>query len=68
MERLRQRGKNQTKSNVNRTMRTYLLCMKKGVSSIYEKIIRTQNNHLRNFIHLGRLIKTTTWPKILKCR
>ena len=29
MERLRQRGKNETKSNVNKTMRTYLLCIKK---------------------------------------
>ena len=33
-ERLRQRGKNETKSNVNKNMRTHLLCMKKGWSSV----------------------------------
>ena len=36
-ERLRQRGKNETKSNVNKNMRTYLLCMKKGWSSVDEE-------------------------------
>ena len=29
-ERLRQRGKNETKSNVNKNMRTHLSCMKKS--------------------------------------
>ena len=33
-ERLRQRGKNKTKSNVHKKMRTHLLCMKKGWSSV----------------------------------
>ena len=37
MERLRQRGKNETKSNVNKNMRTHLLCMKKGWSSVDKK-------------------------------
>ena len=36
-ERLRQRGKNETKSNVNKNMRTHLLCMKKGWSSVDKK-------------------------------
>ena len=39
-ERLKQRRKNETKSNVNKNMRTYLLCMKKGESSIDEKITK----------------------------
>ena len=33
-ERLRQRGKNETKSNVNKKMSTHLLCMKKGWCSV----------------------------------
>ena len=48
-------------------MRTYLLCIKKGVIFIAEKITRNDSNKLRNFIPLGHLIKTTTWPKILEC-
>ena len=35
---LRQRGKNETKSNVNKNMGKYLLCMKKGVSSCMKKV------------------------------
>ena len=38
VERLRQKGKTETKSNVNENMKTYLLCMKKGASSVAEKI------------------------------
>ena len=37
---LRQRGQNETKSNVDKNMRTYLLCKKKGMSSVYEKITK----------------------------
>ena len=37
MERLRQKGKNETKSSVKKNMRTYLLCMKNGWSSVDEK-------------------------------
>ena len=48
-------------------MRTYLLCIKKGVIPIEEKITRNDSNKLRSFIPLGHLIKTTTWPKILEC-
>ena len=33
-----QRGKNETKSNVNKNMTTYLLCLKKGLSSVDKKI------------------------------
>ena len=32
--------KNESKSNANKSMRTYLLCMKKGVSSVDEKITK----------------------------
>ena len=35
---LRQRGKNETKSNANLNMRTCLLCMRKGVSLVDEMI------------------------------
>ena len=49
IERLRQRGKNETKSNVNKIMRKYLLCMKKSGSLIDEKITRSDNNKLRSF-------------------
>ena len=49
MERCRQRGKNETKSNVSKIMRTYLLCMKKGRSSVDEKITRNAKNKLRSF-------------------
>ena len=38
MQRLRQRGKNKTKSNVNKNARLYLLYMEKGVSAVDEKI------------------------------
>ena len=38
--RVRQRGKNETKSNVNKNTKTYLLCMEKGVSSVEEKILK----------------------------
>ena len=31
---LRQRGQNETKTNVNKNMRTYLLSKEKGMSSI----------------------------------
>ena len=37
-ERLRQKGKNGTKASANKNMRTYLLCMKKGVCSVDEKL------------------------------
>ena len=46
MKRLRQGGK---KSNVNKIMRTYLLCMNKGGSSVDEKITRNINK-LRSFM------------------
>ena len=39
-ERVKQRRKSETKSNVNKNTRTYLLCMKKGVSSVDEKILK----------------------------
>ena len=68
MERLRQKRKNKTKSNINEIVRTYLLCMKKGVSSVDEKITRNDNNKLRLYITpLGYLVKATKWPKILEC-
>ena len=50
MERKRSTAKNKTKSNINKIMRTYLLCMKKGVSSVDEKKTRNDNNKLRRFI------------------
>ena len=40
IERLRQRGKNETKLNANKNLRTYLLCMKKGVSSVVERVTK----------------------------
>ena len=65
MKRLRQREKNETKSNVNKIMRTFLvLCMKKGVSSINEKITRNENKKLKCFIPLQRLIKLQHGPKL----
>ena len=65
MKRLRQREKNETKSNVNKIMRTFLvLCMKKVVSSINEKITRNENNKLKCFIPLRRLIKLQHGPKL----
>ena len=39
-ERLRPGGTNETKSNDNKNMRTYLLCMGKGCSSVDEKITK----------------------------
>ena len=36
-EHLKQRGENETKSNVDKNMRPYLLSMKKGVSSCMKK-------------------------------
>ena len=39
-EHLRQTGKNETKLNANKNMRTYLLCMEKGKSSVDEKLIK----------------------------
>ena len=39
--------KNETKSNVNKIMTTYVLCVKKGVSSVDKKITRNDNNKLR---------------------
>ena len=50
MERFKQRGKNETKSNINKVLRTYLLCMKKGGNSVDEKITRNDKNKLRSFI------------------
>ena len=50
MESKRSTAKNKTKSNINKIMRTYLLCMKKGVSSVDEKKTRNDNNKLRRFI------------------
>ena len=47
---LRQRRKNETKSNVNKIMRTYLLCVKEGVSLVDEKMTGNDNNKLRSFI------------------
>ena len=46
MERLRQRGKNETKLNAKKIMKTY----EKGMSSVDEKITRNNNNELRSFI------------------
>ena len=44
MARLRQREKIETKSNVNKIMRKFLvLCIKIGVSSIDEKMIKLQH-------------------------
>ena len=64
MDRLRQRRKNETKSNVNKIMKTYLVSyMKKSVSSIDEKITRNDNNKLKSFISLQRLIKLQRGPK-----
>ena len=69
-EHLRQREKNETKSNVNKNMRTYLLCIKKdlsscmqkGASSSDEKITRNDNNKWRSLISLKRLVKTWKCP------
>ena len=36
----KKRGKKETKSNANENMRTYLLRMKKGVSSVNEKMTK----------------------------
>ena len=47
---LRQRRKSETKSNVNKIMRTYLLCVKEGVSLVDEKMTGNDNNKLRSFI------------------
>ena len=45
-------------------MRTYLvLFMKKGVSSIDEKITRNDNNKLKSFIPLRHLIKLQRGPQ-----
>lgn len=38
MERLRQGGKNETKSSFDKNLRRYLLRIKKGSSSVDEKI------------------------------
>ena len=50
IECLRQRQKNETKPNVNKTIRAYLLCMKKAGSSVDEKITRNDNNKLSTFV------------------
>ena len=64
MARLRQREKIETKSNVNKIMRKFLvLCIKIGVSSIDEKITRSDNNKLKSLVSLGRLIKLQHGPK-----
>ena len=51
MEFLRQRGKKQTKLDVDKIVRTYLLSIKKGVSSADEKITRNDNNKLRTLYY-----------------
>ena len=38
--RVTQGGKNETKSNVNKNTKTYLLCMEKGVIPVDEKILK----------------------------
>ena len=50
-------------------MRTYLLCMKKGVNSVGEKITKKWQWYIEELYNtpLGRLVKTTKWPKILEC-
>ena len=69
MKRLRQREKNETKSNVNKIMRTFLvLCMKKGVSSINEKITRNENKKIEMLYTFATSHKITTWSKTLDCR
>ena len=40
-ERLKQGGKNEIKSNVNKTFRKYLLCMRKAAGSVNEEMIKT---------------------------
>ena len=40
MKELRQRGKMETKSNVNQNMRMHLLCIKDNMTSVYEKITK----------------------------
>ena len=63
MEFLRQRGKKQTKLDVDKIVRTYLLSIKKGVSSADEKITRNDNNKLRTlyytFVTSGKNYKGT---------
>ena len=51
MEFLRQRGKKQTKLDVDKIVRRYLLSIKKGVSSADEKITRNDNNKLRTLYY-----------------
>ena len=51
MEFLRQRGKKQTKLDVDKIVRTYLLSIKKGVSSADEKITRNDNNKLKTLYY-----------------
>ena len=51
MEFLRKRGKKQTKLDVDKIVRTYLLSIKKGVSSADEKITRNDNNKLRTLYY-----------------
>ena len=51
MEFLRQRGKKQTKLDVDKIVRTYLLSIKKGMSSADEKITRNDNNKLRTLYY-----------------
>ena len=59
MERLRQRGKNQTK-----TMRTYLLCIKKiGVQLMDNKITRDNKKKLRSSV----LPLWDIWEKLQCC-
>ena len=50
MQRLRQRGKNKTKSNVNKNARLYLLYMEKGVSAVDEKIQKNDSNKKNTFL------------------
>ena len=50
-ERLRQRGKNETKSNVNKNMRTHLSCMKKSWRvQLTRREQRNAKNKLRSLI------------------
>ena len=66
-ESLKQRGKNETKLNVNKNMRAYLLCMKKDVSTVYKKKKREMTIIEELYITpLGRLVNTARWPNIFR--
>ena len=63
--RLSQVRKNEIKSNVNKNMAIYLLCLKKGLSSVDKKMTQKWINEFY-ITPLERLVKTTRWPKTLK--